>query len=160
MSRDQRFGATGKFPDGKLDRHDEGEIRIGVARDERGLVLIEFGKKIAWLAFPQDQAINFAKLIFKHAGATRVEVSFGDPSEEVAISRDALAKIIYDAEPYYEPGEVIDGIHQASPGGTLSWEQAKKRDAEFSEIGMGSITEFAFKCADAIIAHSSTNKGG
>jgi hypothetical protein len=156
-----KFGPTGKFPDGMLGPDDKGGIQIGVAHDSKGTVIINFGKEVSWVGFPPEGAINLAKLLFTHAGATRVEVSFGESSEEVAISRDSLAKIIYDAEPHYEGGEYVDGI-QVSPGRALSWEQAKKRDAEFSASGMlsMSITAFAFKCADDIIAHSPTNKGG
>lgn len=153
-----KFGPTGKFPDGMLGPDDQGEIQIGVTHDSKGTVIINFGKEVSWVGFPPEAAINLAKTLFKHAGATRVEVSFGDPTEGAAISRDRLAQIIYEVEPHYEGGEFVEGM-QVSPGGALSWEQAKARDAEFSEAGMLSITDFAFKCADAIISEG-TNKGG
>lgn len=69
-----KLGATGKFPDGSFGAHDEGEIRLAVARDARGNVHINFGKDISWLAMPSDQAVEFAKLILKSAGAKKVEV--------------------------------------------------------------------------------------
>lgn len=66
--------------------------------------------------------------------------------------RECLAKTIYETEPHYEPGEYVDGF-QVSPGGSLSWEQAKARDAEFGDDPlMGKITEFAYRCADAILS--------
>lgn len=69
-----RFGATGKYPHGLLGPQDEGELSMGVSHDSKGLVHINFGKDIAWLAMPQEQAVEFAKLILLHAGAKKVEV--------------------------------------------------------------------------------------
>lgn len=71
------IGATGKFPDGQLGHDDQGELRLGVAWDERAkLVRLAFGKPVAWLAFPREDAIELAKTLLKHAGATSVEVKF------------------------------------------------------------------------------------
>ena len=69
-------GATGKFPHGKLGRSDEGELRVAVARDEQyGLVRVEFGKPVAWLAMKPEHAIEFAKAIMRKAGAKQIEVT-------------------------------------------------------------------------------------
>jgi hypothetical protein len=62
------------------------------------------------------------------------------------IERDAIAKVIYEQDPHFEGGEYVDAF-QVSPGGALSWSQAKARDAEFDL----KLTEFAFKCADEIL---------
>jgi hypothetical protein len=71
------LGATGKFPNGQLGHDDQGELSMGVAWDERaGLVRLAFGKPVAWLAFPREQAVEMAKLLLRHAGATKVEVEF------------------------------------------------------------------------------------
>lgn len=70
-----KFGATGKFPQGSYGRHDEGELRMGVARDNYGNVRMDFGKPVAWMAFPPEQAIELAKLLLKHAGAKKVEIT-------------------------------------------------------------------------------------
>ena len=63
------FGPTGKFPDGKINPSDQGEIQIGVARDEKnGCVIINFGKPTAWVGFSYEQAAELARLILKNAG--------------------------------------------------------------------------------------------
>lgn len=60
------FGATGKFPHGKLHPSDEGELQFGVATDGK-VVLIQFGKPIAWLGLPPDKARALAKVLIEHA---------------------------------------------------------------------------------------------
>lgn len=72
---EQKFGATGQYPKGKLNPYDEGELSMGVAHDSVGNVHFNFGKEIAWFALPQEQAINFAKLILKHAGVKKIEIT-------------------------------------------------------------------------------------
>ena len=70
------FGATGKFPEGKVSDDDEGELQLGVAYDElNGIVHIKFGKPVAWLGLPPANAIEFAKAIMTKAGAKRIEVT-------------------------------------------------------------------------------------
>ncbi len=65
---------------------------------------------------------------------------------------ERIARTIYEIEPHYESGEHVDGF-QVSPGGNLSWEQAKARDAEFGDDPIiGNITEFAYRCAAALAA--------
>jgi hypothetical protein len=78
MSETEKFGATGKYPDGSYGRHDEGELTMGVARDNYGNIRIDFGKPVAWMAFPPEVAINLARLLLKHAGAAKVEITFGE----------------------------------------------------------------------------------
>lgn len=60
------LGATGAFPDGKLNRHDQGQIRLAVSHGG-GLVRLDFGKPITWLAFRPDEAKELAALILQHA---------------------------------------------------------------------------------------------
>lgn len=60
------MGATGQFPDGKLNEHDEGEIRLGVAHDKDNVV-IQFGTPVVWLGMPPHEAREFARLILHHA---------------------------------------------------------------------------------------------
>jgi hypothetical protein len=66
MKRRPKLGATGKYPHGKLEPTDEGELNLAVFIF-KGQVRIEFGKPIAWLALPPGQAIEFADLIKEHA---------------------------------------------------------------------------------------------
>lgn len=63
-----KIGTTGNFPKGKLNEDDEGELSLMV-KEADGNVHIYFGKPIAWLALPKEQAFQFALLIMKHAGA-------------------------------------------------------------------------------------------
>ncbi len=74
MVKKGKFGATGKFPHGSLGPHDEGELQLGVAHDSKGLVHVNFGKDVSWFAMPPEMAINFAKLILRHAGVKKVEI--------------------------------------------------------------------------------------
>lgn len=60
------FGATGRYPRGKIHESDEGEIQIGVTA-MRGTVVIAFGKEIAWLGLPPQQARELAAEIVKRA---------------------------------------------------------------------------------------------
>lgn len=62
------LGATGAYPDGKLNSTDEGELRMSVT-SANGLVRIDFGKPTAWVAFPANQAKELAALLMRHAGS-------------------------------------------------------------------------------------------
>ncbi len=63
-----RFGATGKFPEGKLDETDEGALTLGVAADHRNqVVFVDFGKPVAWIGLSKELAIQFADLLRKRA---------------------------------------------------------------------------------------------
>ncbi len=52
-------GATGEFPDGKLDASDEGGIKMLIS-ENAGNVRIDFGQPLAWFAMPKPQALTFA----------------------------------------------------------------------------------------------------
>lgn len=71
----REFGATGQHPLGQLDDSDEGELRLGVAFDEvMGVVRIEFGKPVAWLGLPKQEAIQLARMLLRHAGIKNVSI--------------------------------------------------------------------------------------
>lgn len=64
--KNQGIGPTGQFPNGKINKDDEGELAIGIASDvKNNVVVIEFGKSIQWIGFPPEQAIEFANMIMK-----------------------------------------------------------------------------------------------
>ncbi len=68
----RKIGATGKFPSGVLNDEDEGELALGVARDPvDGLVHLNFGKSVEWLALPPETAASLGRLLLKHAGSSR-----------------------------------------------------------------------------------------
>lgn len=70
--KDFKLGATGNFPRGKADAHDEGEIRLAMAADRaNGIVRIDFGTPVAWIGLPVKEAREFAALLLKKA--TEVE---------------------------------------------------------------------------------------
>lgn len=48
------LGPTGKFPNGKLNENDEGELVFGIAIDE-GKMVMNFGKPIKWIGFEKKQ---------------------------------------------------------------------------------------------------------
>lgn len=64
--RDDELGATGKFPQGKLNETDEGELQFGVAHDDQ-FVHVNFGKPIAWFALGPDDAVALGALLTHHA---------------------------------------------------------------------------------------------
>lgn len=61
-----KLGPTGEFPRGKLNPNDEGGLTLAVG-DEGGMVRIDFGKKIKWLAMTPEEALTFASAIASHA---------------------------------------------------------------------------------------------
>ena len=64
MSR--KVGATGEFPEGKLNPHDEGALQFGIAHKD-GQVIVQFGKPVAWMAFGPEIARQFADALTNHA---------------------------------------------------------------------------------------------
>lgn len=64
----QPFGATGRYPMGKLTETDEGEIAFGVAADKQnGKVIINFGKPTAWVGMDREQALALADSLKRKA---------------------------------------------------------------------------------------------
>ena len=60
----EKPGPTGNFPEGKLNKDDEGELKIAIAADHRNnVVLIRFGGPVAWFAMGPEQALQFANQI-------------------------------------------------------------------------------------------------
>ncbi len=53
------FGPTGKFPRGKLNADDEGEIQFGITNDG-DTVIVQFGQPTAWVGMTAEQAESFA----------------------------------------------------------------------------------------------------
>lgn len=57
------FGATGEFPDGKLNELDEGGIRFGITVVD-GKLIMNFGAKpITWIGFTKAEAIDLIKYL-------------------------------------------------------------------------------------------------
>lgn len=60
------LGATGEFPEGKLNASDEGELRCAILHKD-GQVGIQFGKPVAWFAMGPKLARQLADLLIHHA---------------------------------------------------------------------------------------------
>src|SRR5688572_19938184 len=60
------LGATGNFPDGKLNENDEGEIMVGITSVE-DRVILNFGKPVHWIGFTKEQAKAIAESLIKHS---------------------------------------------------------------------------------------------
>jgi len=60
------IGATGKFPDGKIDEKDQGQIMIGVTVKD-GRVIMSFGKPTEWIGFTREEAIQIGQTLIDRA---------------------------------------------------------------------------------------------
>ena len=60
------IGPTGKFPRGKFNASDEGELRLAVFVRDKTLI-IDFGTQTTWIGLDADTALQLASSIFKHA---------------------------------------------------------------------------------------------
>ena len=68
----EHIGPTGKFPEGKLTSHDEGEIGFAVFHKD-GKVIIDFGSQVSWLGMNPNQAIEIGNSLIKHGRKARKE---------------------------------------------------------------------------------------
>ncbi len=59
-----KLGATGRYPDGKVTEHDEGEIRFAVL-ERSGKVFFDFGKPVRWIGMTGAQAIDLGRILIK-----------------------------------------------------------------------------------------------
>ncbi|MCY4429229.1 MAG: hypothetical protein OXC11_02400 [Rhodospirillales bacterium] len=65
---ESEFGALGTHPAGKLDPHDEGALKFGIAADpDRDIVHVEFGTPVTWLGLNADLARRFAAMLISNA---------------------------------------------------------------------------------------------
>lgn len=65
-----KMGATGDYPEGSqnaIDESDEGGLRMGIAVHPKGRVVMNFGKSVAWVAMPPEQALALAETLTKGA---------------------------------------------------------------------------------------------
>jgi len=67
-----KIGPTGKFPEGKFNEHDEGEIAIAVY-PKKGNIIIDFNSPVHWIGMPPEQAVQLAETILKHVKKMAVE---------------------------------------------------------------------------------------
>lgn len=62
----KQLGATGQFPGGKLNRHDEGALRFAVG-SRGGKVVLDFGTPVNWMAMEPQDAERLAAALLCHA---------------------------------------------------------------------------------------------
>ncbi len=62
LKNDLKLGATGTFPRGQLNEHDEGGIRLAVGV-QNGVVQIHFGTQVTWIGLPKAEALALAESI-------------------------------------------------------------------------------------------------
>lgn len=66
--QDLNLGPTGEFPDGKLNKDDEGQIKIAIGADlDNKKVVIDFGTLVAWIAMSPQEARQLAEVIRKNS---------------------------------------------------------------------------------------------
>lgn len=119
---------------------------------------VEFDKLRTALALPQQVPESAPDFKASHRGerdpSVMPDCSGADTScvhlGQMSGAGESIARIIYETNPGYEPGEYVDGF-QVSPGGDMAWDQAKKLDAEFAPEYAPSLTQFAYEAADRII---------
>lgn len=69
------FGATGRFPEGKIDPSDEGELSFGIGADKKHkVVVLVFGKEVKWLGIPPDIARQMAEKLIEKANELEVKI--------------------------------------------------------------------------------------
>jgi len=69
-----RVGPTGKYPNGKLEPSDDGELKLAIGTMD-GLVMVEFGTPVAWLAMSPNDARRLADSLTQMAARVEDEQS-------------------------------------------------------------------------------------
>lgn len=59
-------GATGRFPSGKLNKEDEGELRMATTIDGDTFIL-NFGKPVVWIGLKSIQAQELGEKLLEFA---------------------------------------------------------------------------------------------
>jgi hypothetical protein len=59
-------GKTGEFPEGKLNKDDEGALNMKIFHFE-GHVHLDFGSPVKWFALGPEQARQLAAVLTEHA---------------------------------------------------------------------------------------------
>jgi len=62
------LGATGEFPEGKIDDSDQGELALGIKVDhEKNVVIMNFGTRVVWVGIPKEQALEMGQSLIDKA---------------------------------------------------------------------------------------------
>jgi hypothetical protein len=68
----ENIGATGRFPEGKIAKCDEGEIQFAIS-SSKGKVVMTWGKAVEWVGMNPQQAIELANSLKHHALRARAK---------------------------------------------------------------------------------------
>jgi len=71
MSKDDadpstKLGATGEYPDGKLNEEDEGAAIMAIGH-LKGRVIVDFGQSVAWVGLSPQEAVTMAQYLINQA---------------------------------------------------------------------------------------------
>ena len=63
---DEKIGATNKFPQGKLNPSDEGELKfaIGIEKDK---IILNFSKELSWIGLDKITATKLGEVLIDTA---------------------------------------------------------------------------------------------
>ena len=62
------IGPTGRFPRGRADETDEGELKLAITTDKaNGIVRLIFGKQVTWIGLPVGEARQLAQMLLETA---------------------------------------------------------------------------------------------
>jgi hypothetical protein len=61
---DNQLGATGRFPQGKLNEYDEGELRLAMGVTN-GKLVMNFGKPVSWVALTKEEVKGLIEFLEK-----------------------------------------------------------------------------------------------
>lgn len=67
----QKPGANGEFPNGKIHEDDEGELRMTCGVTQDGLIILDFGKPVAWLGLQPEDVDGMVEILQKNAAISR-----------------------------------------------------------------------------------------
>lgn len=88
-----KLGPTGKYPEGKLNDNDDGELRIAIGT-ESDKVKILFETDVSWFAMNPDEAIQLGEAIIKQALKIK--------------GADCIAEVILDDKEWF-----VDGLTES-----------------------------------------------
>lgn len=68
LKKQQEGLAKRAWPEGRIGATDDGELAVKIESDpDKEIVRLDFGKPVAWVAMPPEQAIQWAQLLIQHA---------------------------------------------------------------------------------------------
>jgi len=68
MAKKRKIGPTGKFPEGKLNEDDQGELAFHIGHHkQKNIVFIDFNHPVHWFAMSPTTAMQLAKHLIDHA---------------------------------------------------------------------------------------------